>query len=166
MKASCIQGEWYVLNGILPHMQMTSEHFPECFYRVSVKALIRDGNSILLQHEPKPKDWWDMPGGGVDFGETPQEALKRELMEEMGLVVTHVAEHPTYTWATRTENHRKMDWFYTLTLCYQAEVENYDFVSTNECDEIGFFTKEDIQNLTLWETNQSLKEIFNFADLS
>lgn len=143
-----------------------SDHFPDCFYRVSVKALIVDGDKILLQHEPKPKDWWDMPGGGVDFAETPQEALKRELMEEMGLEVVWVAKQPTYTWMAKTTNHRKMEWFYTLTLCYQATVTHYNFVPSDECDEVGFFSKEEIQNLRFWEANTMFKNVFNPADLA
>jgi len=32
--------------------------------------------------------WWWLPGGGVDFGESPTEALEREFLEETGLAVS------------------------------------------------------------------------------
>lgn len=42
------------------------------------------GDILLLRHSYGP-DNWSLPGGGVDRGESPLEALKRELDEELGL---------------------------------------------------------------------------------
>ncbi len=57
--------------------------YPNGFYRVSIKALIRDGKGRVLVVKEDDK-CWDLPGGGLDHGENIQDSLKRELFEEIG----------------------------------------------------------------------------------
>jgi 8-oxo-dGTP diphosphatase len=57
--------------------------------RVRVAALVVSGDSILLVlHRKEGREYYLLPGGGVEPGETEEEALKRELLEETGLAVT------------------------------------------------------------------------------
>jgi 8-oxo-dGTP diphosphatase len=54
--------------------------------RLRVSALLRWQNRVLLLRQEKPgKEYWLLPGGGVDGGETLLAALRRELGEELGL---------------------------------------------------------------------------------
>ena len=48
-------------------------------------AIIVDGDKIFATQRGygKFKDGWDFPGGKVEQGETPQQAVKREIMEEL-----------------------------------------------------------------------------------
>jgi mutator protein MutT len=52
---------------------------------VSVKGvIIRDEAVILLRNE---RDEWELPGGKLELGETPEACLAREIAEELGLSV-------------------------------------------------------------------------------
>lgn len=54
--------------------------------RLRVSALLRRGNRLLLcRHEKGGRQYWLLPGGGVDAGETLIRALRRELAEELGI---------------------------------------------------------------------------------
>jgi double-stranded uracil-DNA glycosylase len=56
--------------------------------RAAVRGLVldRDDRVLLVQfRDPVGQVWWAAPGGGVDEGESPDETLRRELVEEAGL---------------------------------------------------------------------------------
>ena len=133
-----------------------------CFHRVTIKGLVvQDGKILLLKESSKLSGKWELPGGGLDFGEDIYEGLKREIEEEMGVNVKSIEKRPMYVWTWRFEKKRNMDWYYSLVVAYKIELENLDFKITEECEEIAFFSKEDLENIELcWQTN-GLKDIFN-----
>lgn len=53
-------------------------------------VVVRDEALLLTRISPLgfPVGWWGLPGGGVDQGESPADAMIRELHEETGLVPT------------------------------------------------------------------------------
>ncbi|MFE7339037.1 NUDIX hydrolase [Streptomyces griseus] len=72
--------------------------------RISVYAIAEDGGRLLLARlsDASPvfaPGLWHLPGGGIDPGEQPVEALARELLEETGLEPTeaHLLDARTYT---------------------------------------------------------------------
>ena len=54
---------------------------------VSVVGRDFDGQILLVRHSYGPNEWF-FPGGGINDGESPEEAAKRELMEETACEIT------------------------------------------------------------------------------
>ncbi|GIG92144.1 NUDIX domain-containing protein [Plantactinospora endophytica] len=55
--------------------------------RVSSGAAFFNDDGRILLVDPTYKKFWNLPGGGVDAGETPRAACVREVREELGLDV-------------------------------------------------------------------------------
>ncbi|MEE9381133.1 MAG: (deoxy)nucleoside triphosphate pyrophosphohydrolase [Hyphomonadaceae bacterium] len=58
---------------------------------VVAAALFDDEGRVLLAQRPEGKSMaglWEFPGGKIETDETPEEALIRELYEELGVVIT------------------------------------------------------------------------------
>jgi len=62
---------------------------PQRIQRVAAYGLVRDAEQVLLTRLGRSmhKGLWTLPGGGVDFGERPVDAVVRELHEETGFDV-------------------------------------------------------------------------------
>lgn len=145
----------------------TSKDFPPSFYRVTIKGLVvKNGKILLLKESPEISGKWELPGGGLDFGEDIHQALRREIEEETGIMVKSISPRPLYSWTWRYENKRKMDWFYSLVLGYQVELENFNFKTTKECEEMGFFSKEELETIDLNGQTNELKNYFDPKDFA
>ncbi len=66
--------------------------------------LVRDGQTLLVKHTYRAD--WHMPGGGVDRGETLEQAARREALEEVGATLGHIELMGVYTnfWNRRTDH--------------------------------------------------------------
>ena len=67
---------------------------PRCADRslvqVAVGVLVRGDDSFLLTSRPEGKAYagfWEFPGGKLEAGETVEQALRRELQEEIGITI-------------------------------------------------------------------------------
>lgn len=127
----------------------------QCYYRVSVKGIvIDDKGKILLSREDNGK--WEMLGGGLDHGEEPIAGLKREIFEETGLKVTYVSPSPIYFITSPRVS--TVPTTYMANVVYEIKLENLNFVPSDECQELRFFSKEEMSRVELFPNVQKLLE--------
>ena len=127
-------------------------HQIDCLYRVSAKALVFNKKSeILLCQEHTGV--WDLPGGGIDHGETPHQALKREVMEEMGVAVLEIAKHPTLFLSVQTDLG-----YWGSNVLYQTKLANLDITPSDECQKVSFYSLEQIASLNTTPNVQEMRK--------
>lgn len=87
-----------------------------CMQRKAARAIVLDDNSrVALMHVSK-YGYHKLPGGGIDAGESTQEALARELREEIGCTAKVLEE------VGRTDEHWFEDGLFQQSFCYLAKV--------------------------------------------
>lgn len=65
--------------------------------RESCRAIIfKDEKMVAMYREKNGRTYYTFPGGGMDEGETINECVKREVIEEFGIVVKPIKEVYTY----------------------------------------------------------------------
>ena len=117
-----------------------------CFYRISVKALISNEEwKVLLCKESSWK--WDFPWGWLDHWENSIICLERELKEEMWLESTFISQNPKYFITAHKPESKTRPWI--ANIFYEVKVKNLDFISSDECVEIWFFSFEEIKKLDI-----------------
>ena len=105
-----------------------------------VAAIIRKGGKIFATQRGygEWKDWWEFPGGKIEPGETPEEALKREIHEELSTEIcvdeflyTVEYDYPTF--------HLKMH-------CYLCSLL-IDVLYLNEHEAARWLAKDDLHSV-------------------
>jgi 8-oxo-dGTP pyrophosphatase MutT (NUDIX family) len=120
---------------------------PDLLFMPAVTAVIRDddGRILLVQHV---EGRWQLPGGAVDPGERPAEALRRECREEAGIEIEPVRILGVYggpEFRVRYENGDETGWVVTV---FEARiVAGEPAPSDDETQRVGWFGLEEIEPL-------------------
>jgi mutator protein MutT len=128
---------------------------------VGVGAVIRDkeGKFFLAKRGPKAKNEhgrWEFPGGGVEFGETMEETIIREIKEEFDFDIEPLEPFlPVNHLIPREKQH----WLAIPYLCrYKRGIPRIG--EPDKCSEIGWLSLPEIKNKPLTiATSQSINQV-------
>ncbi|MCI0680116.1 NUDIX hydrolase [bacterium] len=116
-------------------------------------VIIKDGKILLGKRTEEPfKDMWDLIGGYMNEGETPEEAISRELFEELGL---RPAEFKlldffpgTASWKDKT--------FPVLSIVFSVVFPHYNFKRNEENSELRWFSREELPEKIAFDSNNNI----------
>ena len=100
----------------------------------SVKTLLKhDGKFLIIREALHKGDVWDLPGGKIEYGESPQETLHREVKEELDLDVEIRRSVGVWYFFSQTNKHQVI--CHTF-LCEHVGDELKIDISKNPADEV------------------------------
>ncbi len=119
---------------------------PDTYYRISLKAIIRNDKNEVLVNKETGRTTWSLPGGGWDHAETDIECLGRELHEEVGYVGGFTARPFAVKKQYLTTKQAWLVW-----IVYELETENMDFSNGVDGDELQFVDPASFADSTAFE---------------
>lgn len=128
---------------------------------LGVRVLVRDdqGRILLVRHTYVPG--WYLPGGGVERGETIQQAVRKELREECAI---EALEEPKLFGVYRNSRTSRYD-HVALFICSQwQQLETK--VADHEIAELGFFDYDNLPEGTTVPTRNRLAEMIKNQSIS
>jgi len=112
-------------------------------FHITVKGIVVYNGKTLVMKRVRPSTdglgWWEMPGGGLEYGETPHEALKRELKEETGLDIRIIK--PIYTFTAIRPHYQ------TVGIGFLSIPANDHVVLSEEHTDYKFVDKDELKDI-------------------
>jgi 8-oxo-dGTP diphosphatase len=103
---------------------------------MNVYVVVKNGDRFLLLR--RKDGFWEFPGGGVDWGEDPEQAGKRETKEETGIEITSPLEFLGVTSAVYEKDGNEK---HSVYLVYLAETDKEEVSISGEHDEYRWLNK-------------------------
>lgn len=129
-------------------------------FHISVKGFIAYKDKYLfikkVSNGSKNQGYWELPGGGLNFGELPEDGLTREVREETGLNIAVLK--PIITWSFLKNNNKQV-----IGITYLCEAKDEKVTISEEHEDFAWVKKEDFDNIDLLpELKEDIKKWMTF----
>ena len=111
----------------------------------SVVIILNEQNDVLLQK--RHDDYWGLPGGLMDLGESFEEVAKREVFEETGLVVENLKLLNVFSGSKYYFKVPNGDELYSVTAVYYTkDISGEMKIDYSESEKMQYFSINDLPN--------------------
>lgn len=122
-----------------------------------ILILNKKGQGLLMKRSGKVRNeagWWSKPGGGIDFGEMAAEAMKREMLEEIGVEVKITGYLP------HTNHIIKEEGQHWIAINYIAEIVSGEpkIMEPHKCEELEWFDLDKLPEKTTQTTREPVED--------
>ena len=112
-----------------------------------------EGKGIILIKRKNPPHGWAIPGGFVDYGESLEDAAKREAKEETSLDVELIKQFHTYSDPKRDKR------FHTISTVYIAKAKG-EPRAADDAAEVGIFNIDNLPEPIVFDHKEILRDYF------
>jgi ADP-ribose pyrophosphatase YjhB (NUDIX family) len=120
----------------------------------TVDAIIETEGGIILIKRKNPPFGWAMPGGFVDYGESLEDAVRREAKEETGLDIKLIRQFHTYSDPKRDPRHHTVSTIFIAAAAGKPK-------AGDDAREVGIFNKDNLPEDIAFDHRQILEDYFN-----
>lgn len=135
--------------------------------QVAVGAVVIHNNCALLvkRRNPPSAGTWAIPGGGVELGETLQEAAEREIKEETGLIIK--ARNPVLVFDVVEPDENGRIRFHYVIVDLMADYVRGEPHPADDAEDVRWFSEADLDTANInTKTRQLLKGLFKSQKIS
>lgn len=135
--------------------------------RLGCSAVIfDDSRQRVLLMKRADNDFWCLPSGGMDPGESVTETVIREVEEETGLIVNVVGLVGIYSSPDVLVRYADGNRFQIVSLCFAAEIIDGELRTTSEAVSVGYFTEEEAAAMEIMANHvERLCDAFSHGDV-
>lgn len=121
-------------------------------------VLEKDGKILLLKRKVEPEmGKWCLPGGHIDFGETPEETVKREVKEETGL---DADDFKLICYQTEMGEYKGTEQHY-VAFFFSGKASGEEQPCPDEVEEIKWFALEEAMKIDLAFSHNEVLEKYH-----
>ena len=140
---------------------MANEHEVHFGGKVAQKAILTDGERILITRDVGDPDTWELPGGRLNADELPPAGLAREIYEELGVDID--VGVPVYI----EQFYHERDQANMLLIAYEATrkdpAQEFSF-GPDEVAEVKWITRDELDHQHLFaDMRRALEQYFTLA---
>ena len=118
-----------------------AEKAPRNPYPTVDVVIERGGGRVILARRRNPPFGWALPGGFIDYGESVEDAARREALEETGLTVRLTGLLGVYSAPDRDPRH------HTMSVVYLARADGQAPEAGDDAAEVGDFGLSELPEL-------------------